>query len=251
VPIRLRRLLNVESGLNDGLALPIVLVLLNIIGGTQVQVDATFESLALGVGLGIVVPGILLRFERIELFSPATTYEPLNAFGLGLLIFALGSLLNANLFLAAFMAGITIVTVGPEVRDAFHGFGELITELLKLSALLVFGALISTRFIGAHIQWTGYLFAFLVLVAVRPLALAIALGGSGIGWRVWVAAAWFGPKGFASMIYAFLFLKAGVPQGEYLFHVVAVTLAWSIIAHSSTDVVVARWFRKAETESND
>lgn len=225
VPIRLRRLLNVESGLNDGLALPIVLVLLNIIGGTQVQVDATFESLALGVGLGIVVPGILLRFERIELFSPATTYEPLNAFGLGLLVFALGSLLNANLFLAAFMAGITIVTVGPEVRDAFHGFGESITELLKLSALLVFGALISTRFIGAHIQWTGYLFAFLVLVAVRPLALAIALGGSGIDWRVWVAAAWFGPKGFASMIYAFLFLKAGVPDGDYLFHVVAVILA--------------------------
>jgi NhaP-type Na+/H+ or K+/H+ antiporter len=251
VPIQLRRLLNVESGLNDGLALPVVLVLLNVIGGTQVQVDATLTELALGVGLGIVVPWILLRFERIELFSPATAYEPLNAFGLGMLIFALGSLLNANLFLAAFVAGITIATLGPEVRDAFHGFGESITELLKLSALLVFGALISTRFIGTHIQWTGYLFAFLVLVAVRPLALGVALRGSGIGWPVWIAAAWFGPKGFASMIYGFLFLKAGVPQGDYLFHIVAVLIAWSIIAHSSTDVLVARWFRKANQRSRE
>jgi NhaP-type Na+/H+ and K+/H+ antiporter len=117
--------------------------------------------------------------------------------------------------------------------------------LLKLLALLVFGALISSRFLGTHVLWTGYLFAFLVLVAVRPLALAIALGGSDLGWRAWIAAAWFGPKGFSSMVYGFLFLQAGVPNGEYLFHVVALVIAASMVAQSSTDALVARWFHEA------
>ena len=89
----------------------------------------------------------------------------------------------------------------------------------------------------------GYLFALLALLAVRPLALGVALVGSGLARREWVAAAWFGPKGFASMIYGLLILNTAATQGPHLFHLVALVILGSIILHSSTDVTVARWFR--------
>ncbi len=114
---------------------------------------------------------------------------------------------------------------------------------MKLAALLVFGALMSAHFLVA-IPWTGYVFAALVLVAVRPAALAVALWGGGLEWREWVAAAWFGPKGFASVVFGLLVLKSGVARADELFHLAALVIVGSILAHSSTDVLVARWFKK-------
>lgn len=149
---------------------------------------------------------------------------------------------HANLFLAAFSAGITVATVSPEVRDAFHEFGEIIAELFKLSALLVFGALISLVFLG-EIPISGYVFALVALVLVRPVALAVALAGSDISLPEWIAAAWFGPKGFASVVYGLLILNSGLVLGNELFHLTALVIAASILARSSTDVVVARWLR--------
>lgn len=82
----------------------------------------------------------------------------------------------------------------------------------------------------------------------EPLALGIALLGSRLDWRERVAAAWFGPKGFASVVYGIIILKADIGRGDELFHLLAVVIARSIIAHSSTDVMIAHWFRKAEAE---
>jgi NhaP-type Na+/H+ and K+/H+ antiporter len=121
----------------------------------------------------------------------------------------------------------------------------VLAELLKLAALLVFGCLISPAFL-AEIPARGYVFALLTLVAVRPLALAVALFRSRLDWREWVAAAWFGPKGFASVVYGLLILRADVPRGNELFHLIAIVTAASVVAHSSTDVLVARWFERRE-----
>lgn len=90
------------------------------------------------------------------------------------------------LFLAAFAGGATVATASTTMRQAFHEFGEKLSALLKLAALLVFGALMSPSFL-AEIPWSGYLFAVLVLVLARPLALAFALLGSELDWREWVA----------------------------------------------------------------
>ncbi|CAN5618658.1 cation:proton antiporter [soil metagenome] len=245
VPARLRHLLNVESGLNDGLALPVVVVLLALVGRTDVEGAALVGELALGVGIGVVVPWVAIRLESSRYLAAHTRYEPLSAVAIGLLVFALSELTHANLFLAAFAAGVTIATTETRVREAFHQFGELVAELLKLAALLVFGALISPQFLG-EIRLSGYVFAVLALLAVRPLALAVALAGSRLGRREWVAAAWFGPKGFASVVYALLILKAGLGRGDELFHLAALVITGSILAHSSTDVLVARWFREEE-----
>jgi NhaP-type Na+/H+ or K+/H+ antiporter len=249
VPGRLRWLLNVESGLNDGLALPVVIVMLALLDGSGIDLEELVGELGLGVTLGVVIPWLAIRLGQSKFLSPASTYEPLYAFAIGLLVLALAELSHANLFLAAFSAGITIATVGPEVRDAFHQFGDLVAELLKLAALLLFGALISLSFFK-EIGFPGYIFAVLVLIAVRPLALGIALVGANLTRREWVAAAWFGPKGFASMSYGLLILNTGIAQGPYLFHLIAIIILGSIILHSSTDVVVANWFHEAEVQAD-
>jgi len=118
---------------------------------------------------------------------------------------------------------------------------------LKLAAILVFGALISPGLL-MEIGLGGYAFALLVLVVVRPLALAVSFLGARIGLREFVAAAWFGPKGFASVVYGLLVLESGVDLSEEMFHLIAVVVAASILLHSSTDIVVARRFRGADLE---
>ncbi len=243
VPYRLRHLLNVESGVNDGLALPIVVVMLAVAGHGQLQVGQVVLRLVLGVVLGIAVPWVAIRLERSRLFSSSTAYEPLNAFAIGLIVLALAALTHVNAFLAAFSAGITVATMSPAIRAAFHRFGELVTELLKLAALMVFGIAVAPRVFG-QMSLAGWLFVVLSILAVRPISIGLALLGSRMERRERIAAAWFGPKGFASVVYALLILQAGVPRADELFAIIAVVITVSIVAHSSTDVLVARWFRE-------
>jgi len=242
IPQRLRSLLNLESGLNDGLALPVLLVALAMLGSRGADVATLTADLALGVGIGVALPVVIIRLQRTRFFSITTTYQPLNAFAIGLLIFASASLSHGNLFLAAFAGGIAVASMGQDVQESFRRFGELVTELLKLAAVFLFGALVSPALLLA-LPLSGYIFAVLVLVAVRPLAMAIALLGSRLSRREWAAAAWFGPKGFASVVYGLLILREAGAQGPNLFHLIAIVVTLSMVAHSSTDVLVARWFR--------
>ncbi|TDC80480.1 sodium:proton antiporter [Micromonospora sp. KC606] len=242
VPARLRHLLNVESGVNDGLALPFVVVLLAVAAGSNdLHLGALATELAVGLLIGVLVPLSAIALERSRWFAASVAYAPLNGVAIGLLVLALGKVTHGNLFLAAFAAGITVATFGPRERAAFEHFGENVAELLKLAALLVFGALISVQFLG-EISWTGWVFAVLAIVVARPVALWISFLRSGLGLREQAAAMWFGPKGFASVVYGLLVLKSGIPAGDEVFHLVALTIVISILAHSSTDVVIARAF---------
>lgn len=245
IPKRLRHLLNVESGVNDGLALPIVLVLLSFMVADVPPLSALLGDVALGIALGAAVSWLGVRLHHHRFFQATEVYEPFGVFAIGLMVLALTSLTHANEYLAAFAAGVTVATMSPELKEQFGQFGDRVAELLKLAALLVFGALISPAFLR-DIDWTGYVFAALVLLLARPLALALALVGSRLNWRERLTAAWFGPKGFASVVYGLLILNLGVPEGERLFHLVALVVVASILAHSSTDVVLARWFRTAQ-----
>ncbi|MGN6577831.1 MAG: cation:proton antiporter [Nocardioides sp.] len=242
VPGRLRHLLNVESGVNDGLALPFVIVLLAMADeGEGLHLGKLGAEIVLGLVIGVVVPVVALWLERRRWFAASGRYEPLNAVAIGLVVLALAQSTHANLYLAAFTAGITVATYGQRQRESFEEFGELVAELLKLAALLVFGTLITPDFLG-QISFGGWVFAVASLVVARPLALWIAFLGSKLGMREQAAAMWFGPKGFASVVYGLLVLNTDIPAGNEVFHLVALTIVLSIVAHSSTDIVVARWF---------
>jgi NhaP-type Na+/H+ or K+/H+ antiporter len=242
VPARVRHLLNVESGVNDGLALPFVIVFLAVAAGSEdLHLGALAVEVSLGIAVGVIVPLAAILLERSRFFAASPAYEPLNGVAIGLLVLAIAQSTHANLFLAAFAAGITVATFGPRQRAAFEHFGELVAELLKLAALLVFGALISLEFLG-EISWTGWVFALLAIFVARPVALSVSFLRSGLDMREQAAAMWFGPKGFASVVYGLLVLESGIAEADLIFHLVALTIVISIVLHSSTDVVVARAF---------
>jgi len=242
VPVRVRDLINVESGLNDGLALPIVLVLLSVLARGRAHLLLLLGEVGLGMLLGVALPWALIALERTRLFEAAPTYQPLLGAAILILLYAGSALTHANPFLAAFGGGVTVATAAPQIGRAFAAIGEPLAEMLKLGALLVFGALISPAFLAA-IPLAGYAFALLVLLLARPLALAVALAGTALNRREWIAVAWFGPKGFASVLYGLLIFDSSLEHRDAMFHLIALVVIASISAHSSTDVVVARWFR--------
>ncbi len=135
-------------------------------GAPDIDYAALAGELGLGVLIAVAVPTVAVGLLRSRFTSTTSTYESLASVAVGLIVLSLADLTHANLFLAAFAAGITMATLAPELRDSFHEFGELATELLKLVAILVFGALISPAFLG-EVPALGYLFAALALVVAR------------------------------------------------------------------------------------
>jgi NhaP-type Na+/H+ or K+/H+ antiporter len=242
VPRRLRHLLNVESGVNDGLALPVVLVLLAAAGGAQTGGWLLLEEIVLGVVIGVAVPWVVLRLERLPALAAQAAFQPLVTVSIALLVLALCLITHGNLFLGAFAAGVTVASTGPTFREEFEQVGELVTELLKLAAILVFGVLMTPDFLFQEIPAVGWIFAVAALLVARPIALALAFVGAHLSWREQGVAMWFGPKGFASVVYGLIVLESGAPDADLLFHLVALVVVLSILAHSSTDVLIARNF---------
>ncbi len=253
VPYRIRYLLNVESGVNDGMALPVVVAMLAMVESQSFPAASVAGEVVKGVALGVALPWAVVRLERLRVFSAHADYRPLFGFAIGLAVYALAKLIHANTYLAAFSAGVCIATVGPEVKNEFHRFGDLLAELLKLSALLVFGALISLSMLG-EIPFRGYVFVVLTLLLVRPLAIQLSLIRSPMDRRERLVVGWFGPKGFASVVFSLIVLMEGYrdkvdwEHADRLFTLAALCIAGSILAHSSTDVLVARWFHESEDD---
>lgn len=250
VPQRLRFLLNVESGINDGLALPIVLALLGAVGHRDAGVVQLGGELLSGIALAVFVPWTLCRVEASRFFAVSKPFEPLFAFAIGLLVLSIAATVHANIYLAAFTAGITIASTRSDLRDEFHQFGNFVAELFKLAAILIFGAMITPAYFS-DVSVGGYAFAVLALIVARPAALLVSLLGCGLNMRERLVAGWFGPKGFASVIYGLLLFESAVPDADRVFHLIAIVIVGSMIAHSSTDVLVAKWFAKREPAQSD
>ncbi|MGC0337276.1 cation:proton antiporter [Streptomyces sp. SLBN-8D4] len=246
VPAKLRQLLNVESGINDGLALPVVLMLIAAAGPTADSAEASASTIALelllGLVFGVVLPLLVNRLVRFWLLGAEPKLQPLLPLATGIILYATCHLTHANPYLAAFSAGAALAHVSPEAKASFEPLGEALAELAKFAALLVFGALLTPQLFG-DLSFGGYVAVVLAIVLIRPASLLISLLGAGvISRKEKLVAAWFGPKGFASVVYGLLVLQSGIPQAEEAFTLVAVCIAFSIIAHSSTDVPIARAF---------
>ncbi|MGQ4475732.1 cation:proton antiporter [Streptomyces sp. SAS_276] len=245
VPARLRQLLNVESGINDGLALPVVLVLIAAAGPTAAGAEAHGSKIAvellLGLAFGIVLPLIVNGLVRFRLLGAEPKLQPLLPLASGIILYAACHLTHANPYLAAFSAGAVLARTSPEAKASFEPLGEALAELAKFAALLVFGALLTPQLFG-DLSLGGYAAVVLAIVLIRPASLLISLLGTRISRKERLVAAWFGPKGFASVVYGLLVLQSGIPQAQEAFTLISVCIAFSIIAHSSTDVPIARAF---------
>ncbi|WP_405722019.1 cation:proton antiporter [Streptomyces sp. NBC_01537] len=246
VPARLRQLLNVESGINDGLALPVVLILIAAAGPTSGTAESDLGAIALeligGLALGVVLPLAVAGLVRFRLLGAEPKLQPLLPLAVGVILYATCHLTHANPYLAAFSAGAVLASVSPESKAAFEPLGEALAELAKFAALLVFGALLTPSLFG-DLSVGGYVAVVLAIVLIRPASLLLSLAGARtLDRREKLTAAWFGPKGFASVVYGLLVLQSGIPHGEQAYTLIAVCIAFSIVAHSSTDVPIARMF---------
>ncbi|MGH3624403.1 MAG: cation:proton antiporter [Sciscionella sp.] len=210
VPMRLRRLLNVESGLNDGLALPFVLIFLATATGQESHLGTVAVELGLGVVLGLVVPALVTLAWRLRVLTAEPRLQALGPLAVAVMLFAACHITGANPYLAAFIAGSVLATLDGVAAEHFEALGDLLSEITKFAALLVFGALITPERIS-HLTVGDWTVAVLAILLVRPATMLFSLLRTTLPLRERYVAAWFGPKGFASVVYGLLALQEGIP----------------------------------------
>ena len=247
VPHRVRHLLNLESGVNDGLALPAVLLLVGVAGGApegwSTQPGPLLVELGGGVLLGLGLPLAVALALRLPFVGSDERLQPLVPLAVAVTLFGITDLVHANQFVAAFLAGSTIASTRPAASESFRHTGELLSELAKGGALIAFAALLEPGLL-VDAGWLSVVVAVAVVLLARPLSVFAALPGTPLGRRERTAVAWFGPKGFASVAYGVIVLGSGMPEADAVFAVVAVTVLVSVVLHSSTDVAVAHWLQQ-------
>ena len=243
VPASVRHTLNLESGLNDGLALPFVLffIVLASPGG-----DAGSEALellgeaAFGVVLGVALGIAAGRLHHVLPGGIAARYEGIYAVGVGLTAYGLADVTIGNGLIAAFVAAIALGYSEHEITERFADFSENVSTIFQVVTFFVFGAIIVGLGYGDSIPALIAFVAF-ALLAARPLAVMGSLTGTGgpsaYKWFI----AWFGPKGVASMLFALFVLESAVNDAALIFNVAAFTIVASILAHGLTDTVGANW----------
>jgi NhaP-type Na+/H+ or K+/H+ antiporter len=247
VPELVRHTLNLESGLNDGLALPFVLFFLVL---AAAEPDPGGEALTLlgEAGAGAVI-GVSLGYaggrviHRLPGGGITARYEGLYALGIGLLAFALSELTIGNGLIAAFVAGIALGAAEHAVVETFVGFSENVSAIFQVLTFAAFGALIvSTGYEGS--VWALAAFIVFVLLVARPVAVLLAFLRSRIPQPQRLFIAWFGPKGVASMLFALFVLNSQASERTVVFDVAAFVILASIVAHGLTDTVGASWIER-------
>jgi NhaP-type Na+/H+ or K+/H+ antiporter len=247
VPSAVRHTLNLESGLNDGLALPFVLFFLVLAtpGGSPGGEAAKLVGEALAGGaIGAALGALGGRLHHhLPGGGMTARYEGIYAVGFALVAFGLSEVTIGNGLIAAFVCGIAMAASEREVPQGFVEFAENASTIFQVLTFFVFGALIVATGFDHSIPPLIAFVAFALLIA-RPVAVLLALLRTGLPRSERRFMAWFGPKGVASMLFALFVLKSGVDHGELIFDVAAIAIICSIVAHGLTDTVGARWLAR-------
>jgi sodium/hydrogen antiporter len=263
IPLRFRRVINVESGLNDGLATPVVAFCIAL---AAAEVDHTgarpvwsaVVQILLGVGLGALIGGGTGVLTHLA--STRRLAEPLLvplvplavAVGTYVAVVALGG----NGFVGAFVSGVAFGAAHDSGRRAAPDHeppvapAQLLTftrraaQLMALAVWFVFGAAVLSRIDLATIPRV-VLYAVLSLTVLRMVPVALAAIGLRLPWDTVLLAGWLGPRGLASIIFALLAAEEiGGADGDFILEVVAVTVALSVVAHGLSAGPLAVWYAR-------
>ena len=257
VPVRVRRALNVESGLNDGIATPLValftaMALAHEAGGTGGWLLSALGEIGIGVGVGVAA-GLLggwLFAAAVKRGWTSATGEQIGNLALALCAFWAAKALGGNGFVAAFAGGLLF---GHATRERLHvatEFTETSGTLLSLFVWAAFGANLVPPLLRAFTP-LALLYALLSLTVIRMIPVAVSLIGARLRPDTTLVMGWFGPRGLASVVFALMAYESFHEAGRG-FDLLADTAAWtillSVVLHGVSAVPLANWYaRRLET----
>ena len=257
VPRLIRHSLNLESGLNDGLALPAVLTFLAALSadsGHFVWWRFVLQDVGLGFLFGLAcgwVASLLMPRSGSGGLTRSIPAHQKSLFALGVAFATYGVTVlspKGNGFIAVFVAAIVLSVRRPDVRAHFERNSEELVEIVKLGIFLVFGSLLTLHAFTRE-GWAAIALVAVTFLLARPLAVWLALAGTRTDAATRLFMGWFGPKGVASMTFSLIVLDRNIANGVRIFDLTALVVFCSIVVHGITDTPGARWIA-ARAERN-
>ena len=243
VPPVMREALNLESGLNDGICVPIVVFLLGLAVGTQIEGDKTVhaaqivvEAIGIGAAVGLALTWFstrMLRFtEERGWISEHWAAIPIAA--LAVACFAVAQAVGGSGFIACFVGGLLLSGLRERHKqeELLRG-AESTGETLALVTWVVFGAIVVARLFD-RVTWLALLYAVLSLTVIRMLPVFLCLIGSRTSMADKLFIGWFGPRGLATIVFAVLVFDEKLPGNDTIMLVAGWTVLLSVIAHGVT-----------------
>ena len=246
VPDEVRQGLNVESGLNDGICVPILFVFLALAldkAGDQGPWTLAVKLVVEEIGIGLAV-GLVLTFAAVRLLKVARqrqwlthTWIQIPVVALALSCFAVAQLLGGSGFIAAFSGGLLLsildAHLSKEMKEEFLLASEGTGDTLALITWVIFGSAVVGQAVG-NFSWMILLYSVLSLTVIRMLPVFLSLTGSGIDTEGKLFIGWFGPRGLASIVFVVIVVNSGLPDSGPLAMTVVCTIILSIIGHGIT-----------------
>jgi NhaP-type Na+/H+ or K+/H+ antiporter len=253
VPVRIRQTLNIESGLNDGFAMPFLILAISLTVSSETQIGSGYfiglavSQIVFGVLIGVMIGYLGARYIRWGRRSGwmSVRFEKINWLVLVLLTFGAAELVGGNGFIAAFVFGITSGNViSAHQMKRVDDFAEVENTLLILLTYMIFGMVMLLPALE-RINLTILLYALLSLTLVRMLPVAISLIGAKLRPVTVLFLGWFGPRGIASILYVLTVLEAEQVAGkETIYTVAMITIFLSVLAHGISAAPLADWYGK-------
>jgi NhaP-type Na+/H+ or K+/H+ antiporter len=252
LPLRVRQSLNVESGLNDGICVPLLLIVLAAadvdahVTSSHHAVTVVLEEIGYGivggVGAGVVAAAIVVVAGRRGLI--ADSWLRVIPVAAAALAYGIADPLDGSGFIAAFVAGLCFGRLVGSQAEGIAGFNEELGQLLNGVTFVAFGAVLLGPALG-DMTWDVVLYAVLSLTAVRMVPVAVALLGSRARPQTVGFVGWFGPRGLASIVFAILVLQeAQLPHTDTILLATYATVGLSVLLHGLSAAPLARRYAR-------
>jgi len=260
VPPAMREALNLESGLNDGICVPIVVLLLGLAVGTQIEggtvahvARVVVEAIGIGLIVGLALTWLttlMLRFaENRGWISEHWVEIPIVA--LAAACFAAAQAAGGSGFIACFVGGLLLSGLHARHKEELLRGAAHMGEALALLTWVVFGGIVVARMID-RITWPALLYAMLSLTVVRMLPVFLCLIGTRTSTADKLFIGWFGPRGLATIVFAVLVLDEKLPGNDTIMLAAGWTVLLSVITHGVTaNPLVRRIATRASTQAED
>lgn len=257
LPSRVRQGLNVESGLNDGICVPLFLIVLAIAraesgaigGGAAVRLvtEQIGYGIVAGLGAGAVAAAVLILAGRHRTIDPLwVQIVPVAAAALA---YTVAVPLGGSGFIAAFVGGLAFGTIRRRTEGEVSHLIDEAGDVFNAVTFIVFGAVLLSPALG-HLSWPVLNYAMLSLTVVRMVPVALSLLGTHARTPTLAFLGWFGPRGLATIVFVILILEepGTLPHEDLLLLTAVVTVGLSVLAHGVTAAPLAdqyaAWFRR-------